>query len=153
MAYSYMYYCPKCGKTMFEEDIYCNYCKCKIQPAKSIKDRNYFLRKAESDYNDWRKDRDILFEEEIQHTPQFDRAAYEARIQAKQKRDSEKRFDSMVKAMTEEKNKNLPKCPTCSSVNIRKIGTLERGLSVSLWELGSGKIGKSMVCKDCGYKW
>ena len=146
-------YCPCCGNSISEKNIYCWHCEKQISPLLSKHEIGYYLRKAENTYNDWKRDWDILFEEEIQHNPQFDRSAYEARIQAKQKRDSEKRLDSMVKAMTEEKNKNLPKCPTCSSANIRKIGTLERGLSASLWGLGSGKIGKSMVCKDCGYKW
>lgn len=48
---------------------------------------------------------------------------------------------------------NTPKCPTCGSTNIKKIGNLERGASVGLFGLFSSKIGKTMQCKNCGYKW
>lgn len=150
---SYRYYCPFCGKHMADNESHCWSCKREIIPMQSEKERTYYISEAEKRIGDRTRGYDILFEEEIQHNPQFDRSAYEARIQAKQKRESEKQLDSMIHHMASEKNKNLPKCPTCSSVNIRKIGTLERGLSASLWRLGSGKIGKSMVCKDCGYKW
>lgn len=49
--------------------------------------------------------------------------------------------------------KNVPKCPTCGSTNISDIGTLERGVSVGLFGLFSGKIGKTKKCNHCGYKW
>lgn len=47
---------------------------------------------------------------------------------------------------------NTPHCPTCGSTNLRKIGNLERGLSVTVWGFGSSKMGKQYECKDCGYK-
>ena len=48
---------------------------------------------------------------------------------------------------------NVPKCPTCSSTRIVKIDAIDRALSFSFWGFGSSKIGKSMQCKNCGYKW
>lgn len=48
---------------------------------------------------------------------------------------------------------NQPKCPTCSSTNVSKISTLNRAVSVGVFGLLSGKIGKSYECKNCGYKW
>lgn len=50
-------------------------------------------------------------------------------------------------------NPNIPKCPTCQSTNIQKIGGLERGVSVAAWGLFSKKINKSFKCKNCGYTW
>lgn len=46
---------------------------------------------------------------------------------------------------------NIPKCPTCGSTNISKIGTFNRMLSTGFFGLASGKIGKTMKCKNCGY--
>lgn len=46
-----------------------------------------------------------------------------------------------------------PKCPTCGSTNIKDISTLNRVVSVGLFGLASGKIGKTKECKSCGYKW
>lgn len=50
-------------------------------------------------------------------------------------------------------NKPTPKCPTCQSTNIHKIGTFDRLTSVGFWGLASSKLGKTMACDDCGYKW
>lgn len=49
--------------------------------------------------------------------------------------------------------RNQPHCPNCNSVNIRKISTLDRATSVAFWGLASSKIGKTMQCDQCGYKW
>ena len=51
------------------------------------------------------------------------------------------------------KNDNRPKCPTCQSTNIKKIGTGERAVSVATFGLFSKKINKSFKCNGCGYTW
>ena len=48
---------------------------------------------------------------------------------------------------------NKPKCPTCSSTNVQKIGTGERAVSVAMLGMFSKKINKSFKCKNCGYTW
>lgn len=48
---------------------------------------------------------------------------------------------------------NKPKCPTCQSVNVQKIGTGERVVSVATMGIFSKKINKSFKCKSCGYTW
>ena len=48
---------------------------------------------------------------------------------------------------------NKPKCPTCSSTNVQKIGGLERAGSVYMFGVFSKKINKSFKCKNCGYTW
>ena len=45
------------------------------------------------------------------------------------------------------------KCPTCGSTSVEKISTLNRAFSVGLFGLSSSKVGKTMQCKNCGYKW
>lgn len=51
------------------------------------------------------------------------------------------------------KEDNKPKCPTCGSTNIQKISGTKRWLSTGLFGLASSDIGKSMVCRSCGFKW
>lgn len=46
-----------------------------------------------------------------------------------------------------------PKCPTCGSKNIKKIGLISRGLSVGTFGLASNSFGKTFYCENCGYKW
>ena len=47
----------------------------------------------------------------------------------------------------------LPKCPTCGSTNIRKMGGVERGASIWAFGIFSKKINKTFKCGNCGYTW
>lgn len=49
--------------------------------------------------------------------------------------------------------RNVPKCPTCGSENVKRIGKLSRLVSVKMWGAASDKLGKTMECGNCGYKW
>lgn len=48
---------------------------------------------------------------------------------------------------------NKPKCPTCGSTNIKKIGGVERGASIWAFGIFSKKINKTFKCCNCGYTW
>ena len=48
---------------------------------------------------------------------------------------------------------NKPKCPTCNSTNITKISGTKRFVTTGLFGLASSNVGKTMECKNCGYKW
>lgn len=48
---------------------------------------------------------------------------------------------------------NIPKCPTCQSTNIRKIGTGERMGSVIMFGIMSKKMNKTWKCNNCGHTW
>lgn len=48
---------------------------------------------------------------------------------------------------------NKPKCPTCGSTNIKKMGGIERGASIAAFGLFSKKINKTFKCGNCGYTW
>ena len=54
---------------------------------------------------------------------------------------------------TKKEEDNRPKCPNCHSTNIQKISGTKRWFSTGLFGLASSDIGKSMCCKNCGYKW
>ena len=64
-------------------------------------------------------------------------------------------FDAKMahgKAILEEQSR-APKCPTCQSTNIRKMGGIERGASIYAFGLFSKKINKTFKCQNCGYTW
>ena len=50
-------------------------------------------------------------------------------------------------------NVNQPKCPTCGSTDIHKIGAGEKIISGAFWGLFSNKIHKTYKCGNCGYLW
>ena len=75
-----------------------------------------------------------------------------------QKRQEEKRNKVMYKAMESDKENNIskspvPKCPTCSSTDIKKIGSVNKTISIATFGIFSSKIGKQFECLNCGYKW
>lgn len=51
------------------------------------------------------------------------------------------------------KEKNIPKCPTCQSTDIKKISTMSKVSSVALWGLFSQKVKKQWHCNNCGSEW
>ena len=48
---------------------------------------------------------------------------------------------------------NQPKCPTCGSVNIRKISATKKAASIIGLGILSNNIGKTYQCLNCKYKW
>lgn len=48
---------------------------------------------------------------------------------------------------------NIPKCPTCSSTNIKKISATSKVASVAVWGLLSRKVHKQWHCNVCGSEW
>lgn len=49
--------------------------------------------------------------------------------------------------------KNIPKCPTCSSTNIKKVSGASKAASVVMFGLLSQKVKKTFHCNNCGYEW
>lgn len=48
---------------------------------------------------------------------------------------------------------NVPRCPTCNSTNIEKMGMVGKMISTELFGFASGSIGKTFKCNNCGFKW
>lgn len=55
-------------------------------------------------------------------------------------------------AIPPERVRHLPECPICHSLNVSKIGTVKKYSSFAVMGVFSSNIGKTMECKNCGYK-
>lgn len=69
----------------------------------------------------------------------------------KQKQDIEtlKEFNDIYK-----KAENRPKCPSCHSVNIKRITGLSKAGSVAVWGIfAAGRVSKQWHCNNCGTEW
>lgn len=44
-------------------------------------------------------------------------------------------------------------CPNCNKRTGLRISTISRGVSVGIFGLASGKLGKTFECQSCGYRW
>ena len=77
---------------------------------------------------------------------------YQKRKQSEQ-RQAEAQLAKREAQRAAQANACVPKCPTCGSTNVQRISTASRLGSTMLFGLASSKIGKTMECKNCGYKW
>lgn len=141
-------YCKKCGRVqhnIFELKTICDVCGSEAHevPRKYIDDFR------------WRDGdgKQALIEELVKTSPEFDQYLFDHREEILTEKLSDLNAKlAHGKSIMEEKN-SVPKCPTCQSTNIRKIGGVERGASVAMLGLFSKKINKSFKCNNCGYTW
>ena len=143
-----LYYCKKCGRILWTLNDNQKNCDC----------CNSIMFDVPNEYVDnfrWRDGdgKQALIEELVKTSPEFDQYLFEHRDEILAKQSAE--FDAKMahgKAVLEE-NIRIPKCPTCGSTNISKIGTVNRMISTGLFGLASSKIGKTHKCNNCGTTW
>lgn len=149
-------YCKKCGRIVLDTEI-CDICNSTTYPVP----KEYWWDGL--DFLIEPKLKEQFIEEYIKSSPEFDEQLFNARdqIRAEQRRryEQDMAFTEAVRNGVDPKialknaGKNLPKCPTCGSLSVEKIGGLERAASVGFWGLFSNKINKTYKCKNCGHTW
>ena len=143
-------YCKKCGRIILfiiEDKLECDCCHSKVSPVPD----EFLVGESKMVINKNLKQQFI--NEYIKTSPEFDQYLFDHRDEILAKQSAE--FDAKMahgKAILEEQSR-VPKCPTCQSTNISKIGTLNRMASVGLFGLASSKIGKTHKCNNCGTTW
>ena len=68
-------------------------------------------------------------------------------------RNNKKNVQPMSRPIQTNFQQNIPKCPTCGSTNIEKISTTKKAIGFVAVGVFSSNFGKTMHCKQCGYKW
>ena len=48
---------------------------------------------------------------------------------------------------------NKPKCPTCSSINLKKISSTSKVINTAVFGFFGTKRYKTFHCNNCGYEW
>lgn len=148
-----MKYCSKCGRELFDRDIECD--KCKSVNFISEKECKEIIEKINN--------ANMISKKKLLKDPIY-KMVYDSIINkpkdyfneciANSNNDSnEEYFDRIKKHTINNKQENIPKCPTCGATNIQKISTTRRLVTTGLFGLASSDIGKTMLCKNCGYKW
>lgn len=144
---AFLHYCPKCGNIIIppENDKRCNYCGEECLPT--------HISTSDVLHHDWEKlPNQIILEEYVKPNPLFDEELYNKRV-ALEKRQEEATSNRLRMEKRQAQRANVPKCPTCGSTNVEKISTAKKAVGFAMVGVFSSNLGKTMECKNCGYKW
>lgn len=149
-------YCKKCGRVVQRAKI------CDICGSITYQVPNQYLMK-DIDFLIDSKLEDQFIEECIKSSPEFDENLFNNRDRIKAQKSAEYERDMAigdairqgadVKTAFRNGGQNMPKCPTCGSLNVRHISGGERVASVGFLGIFSKKINKTFKCGNCGYTW
>lgn len=149
-------YCKKCGR-LIQDSKKCDICGSvtyQVPTQYLMKDVDFLIdSKLESQF----------IEECIKSSPEFDEYLFNNRDRIKAQKSAEYERDMAigdairqgadVKTAFRNGGQNMPKCPTCGSLNVRHISGGERVASVGFFGIFSKKINKTFKCGNCGYTW
>ena len=156
-------YCKKCGRiwTKFgNEKDNCDVCNsiCYLIPNQYLLVRDDEIR----DIIDKSK-KDQFIEECIKSSSEFDEELFNSRDEILARKNAEYeqqmaigdaiRNGADVKTAFRNGGQNMPKCPTCGSLNVEKISTGKKVFGGAMFGLFSSDVRNTMHCKNCGYKW
>lgn len=147
-SWDYFYSCPYCGDRVENLDKFCLHCHSHITPFKSLHNKDYYVNKSNEKYGKLNKWKEFVLEE-VRENPLFDEEKYNLPKNETQNNYSAQYFQKTMN----NKQRNLPKCPTCGSTNISKISGVKRAVHGYAFGLFSKTARLQFECKNCGYKW
>ena len=141
--------CPECGKEISNKAKCCIHCGYPLDEVSSNEYKDILTRECLNEKEDTHN-----FSQKINSS--FDKINYtqkqpETLRDLVQKRDSETKNIEIIESQPI--SKPVPKCPTCGSTNIEKISTTKKAVGFVAVGIFSSNFGKTMRCKQCGYKW
>lgn len=162
----YGYYCPICGHLTQDELDFCTCYLCghQVRYRRTIHDWWYYRDKALDRYDENGENTilsimgDIVIEEEASKCPEFsreerDRVDSPEEHAARIERFKKEYRDLLEMQREQQRQVNMPKCPTCGSTDIQKISTASKVVGASLFGLFSRTAKSQFKCNKCGYKW
>lgn len=163
--------CLKCNRGLFDRDLVCDKCGCSDIMDKG--EYQYLYNKfKESDFAEQQLLRETeeykiickyKFKIDPNNTPEKrqQQSENDRYLNKQQKYELIQEVKKMQKQTQQkqaeqariEKEQNIPKCPTCGSTNVNKISTVKKATGFLTVGVFSSNLGKTMECKNCGYKW
>lgn len=139
--------CPECGKEISDKSKQCIHCGCPLEEMMLINGKEV-SKKIFQDFLDGKTKKYDLLVYLIQSTGS-DLCTVDKKVQEILRT---KQIPNTLYLAPKQKQ-NTPKCPMCNSTNLEKITAPKRIFSAGIFGLGSSKVGKTMECRNCGYKW
>lgn len=149
--------CSECGKEISDKATACIHCGCPIkkdEPSHISKKFVYMCMSNSCLSNPFKEFNE--YKEGIQICPDCGKQLeyYETEI-------IDNNTSLVIKRSTEESQENtnnaqhfnIPKCPTCSSTNVKRIGSISKVAGAVTFGLFSKSAKSQFKCNSCGYKW
>lgn len=149
------FYCPICATIYTDVNNRCDYCGGEVSHRQSKHDAEYYEKRALRLYDNSRKWKDVLMDEEIKKSPMYDPLLDPNGISEEE---LDQKIDNWisdnVKMATEAKSgKKAPKCPTCGSFDVKPVSKMRRAAHMYAFGLFSTTARAQFECGSCGYKW
>ena len=149
--------CSECGKEISDKATVCIHCGCPIKKDETphISKKFVYMCMSNSCLSNPFKEFNE-YKEGIRICPDCGKQLeyYETEI-------IDNKTNLVIKHSTEESQKNtnnaqhldIPKCPTCSSINVKKISSISKVAGAVTFGLFSKTAKSQFKCNNCGYKW
>lgn len=149
--------CPECGKEISDKATVCIHCGYPIKKVENphISKKYVYMYMSNSCLSNPFKEFNE-HKEGVQICPDCGKQLeyYETEI-------IDNNTNLVIKRSTEESQEdsnsmqllNIPKCPTCSSTDVKKIGSISKVAGAVTFGIFSKTAKSQFKCNSCGYKW
>lgn len=148
--------CSECGKEISDKAPVCIHCGCPLEKDKELHTTKKFVYMCMStsclsnpfkEFDEYKEGKQICPDcgKQLEY--------YETEIIENNSDLVVKRFKESEENMHNSQFSNMPKCPTCSSTNVKRVSGTSKAISVVMFGLFSQKAKKQFHCNNCGYKW
>ena len=144
--------CPKCRGLYFDQDQQCDNCKIELLDKDDFNatlGEYYQMNHSQRVANRYNPQYEIVCKYQFPEIYEYNEQKSQQEYEELQRKAQQK----MIEKEQIEKQQNTPKCPTCGSTTIEKISTAKKAIGFVAVGIFSSNFGKTMHCKQCGYKW
>ena len=144
--------CPKCRGLYFDQDQQCDNCKIELLDKDDFNTtlgEYYQMNHSQRVANRYNPQYEIICKYQFPEIYEYNEQKSQQEYKALQRKAQQK----MIEKEQIEKQQNTPKCPTCGSTNVEKISATKKAIGFVAVGVFSSNFGKTMHCKQCGYKW
>ena len=144
--------CPKCRGLYFDQDQQCDNCKIELLDKDDFNTtlgEYYQMNHSQRVANRYNPQYEIVCKYQFPEIYEYNEQKSQQEYKALQRKAQQK----MIEKEQIEKQQSTPKCPTCGSTNVHPISTTKKATGFVLAGVFSSNFGKTMHCKQCGYKW
>ena len=144
--------CPKCRGLYFDQDQQCDNCKIELLDKDDFNTtlgEYYQMNHSQRVANRYNPQYEIVCKYQFPEIYEYNEQKSQQEYKALQRKAQQK----MIEKEQIEKQQNTPKCPTCGSTNVEKISATKKAIGFVAVGVFSSNFGKTMHCKQCGYKW